>query len=507
MSNTFYLKYRPKNLDELDLKDVRESLQKIVKSGKIPHAFLFSGPRGTGKTSAARIIAKILNCENRRKNSIQPCDKCDQCKSIKTGNNLDVIELDAASHRGIDDVRALREAVKLSPARANKKVYIIDESHMLTTEASNALLKTLEEPPDHVVFILATTNPEKLIPTIRSRTTNIIFNKANTEEIKRSLERVIKKERIKTDSETLSLIANTSDGSFRDAIKIVEQLVSEGSSFKKQDVETFLKRGSTQAIQLLKFLSKKDLEKSLKHIKTVVESGIPLKTYTREILTILRNALLAEIGIGGEKVEGFDKKELIDLIHLISETRMRIPESLIEELPLELAVIEWCGKQEIEIETEQEKIESEQEKIKPEKRKMDKKKEKKPQIKKKKVKIESRKIKKVSDEVWHKILMTIKPLNMSIEALLRAARPIGFDGKYLTLSVFYQFHKERLEEEVHKRVLEDVAEKIFGLPVRIKCTLAEPPERKVVEKKKEDVVLTESEDKDIIKVAEEIFGN
>ena len=164
---TYYLKYRPNKIKELDLKEVRESLNKIVKSGKISHAFLFSGPKGSGKTSAARIIAKIVNCERRKKNQQEPCSRCEQCKSISQGANIDVIELDAASHRGIDDVRSLRDAVKLAPAKAPKKVYIIDEAHMLTTEASNALLKTLEEPPKHVMFILATTNPEKLIDTIK----------------------------------------------------------------------------------------------------------------------------------------------------------------------------------------------------------------------------------------------------------------------------------------------------------------------------------------------------
>src|SRR3972149_1568040 len=198
---TLYLKYRGQTLEEIDLQEVRESLKRLASSGKIPHALLFSGPKGSGKTSAARILAKIINCEStslklRGPGKKEPCNKCFQCTSIIKGSNLDVVELDAASHRGVDEVRIIRDAVKLAPAKAENKVYIIDEAHMLTTEASNALLKTLEEPPEHVFFVLATTNPEKLSETIRSRTFNISFNKASVEEVVRSLQRVIRREKI-----------------------------------------------------------------------------------------------------------------------------------------------------------------------------------------------------------------------------------------------------------------------------------------------------------------------
>lgn len=186
---SLYLKYRPQKISDLDLDSVRETLSKMVESGKIPQALLFAGPRGTGKTSAARILAKVLNCEENLEKIKEPCNRCGQCTSITNGSNIDVIEIDAASHRGIDDVRALIESAKLAPARARNRVYIIDEAHMLTLEASNALLKTLEEPPSNAYFILATTEPEKLIPTIRSRTTIVNFKKASKKEIIFSLEK------------------------------------------------------------------------------------------------------------------------------------------------------------------------------------------------------------------------------------------------------------------------------------------------------------------------------
>ena len=180
-STTFYLKYRPQKLADLDLREVREGLLRIVKGGKFPHALLFAGPKGTGKTSAARIFAKVVNCQNPKDG--EPCNQCDACREITKGTAMDLIEIDAASNRGIDDIRALRETIKLSPVKLKYKVYIIDEVHMLTLEAFNALLKTLEEPPTHAIFILCTTEPDKLPETIISRCLRFNFRKAKIEEI------------------------------------------------------------------------------------------------------------------------------------------------------------------------------------------------------------------------------------------------------------------------------------------------------------------------------------
>lgn len=282
---TLYLKYRPGNLDELDLPEVSQSLKKIVKSGKIPHAFLFAGPKGTGKTSAARILAKIINCEKLGKDKT-PCDKCDQCISITKGSNLDVIEMDAASHRGIDDVRLLKDAVKLTPTKAKKKIYIIDEAHMLTPEASNALLKTLEEPPEHVIFILATTNPEKLIETIRSRVTNIPFRKAAPEEIVRSLKRVAKGEKIKISDDALLVIAQAAGGAFRDAIKILEQLIAEEKELTKEVLEEFFfKNKSFDTDRFINLLIRKDVKNLITEIGKLGPSGVTLEIFLESLLT------------------------------------------------------------------------------------------------------------------------------------------------------------------------------------------------------------------------------
>ncbi len=490
---TLYLKYRPKNLDELDLNEVRESLKKIVSSGNIPHAFLFAGPKGTGKTSAARILAKIANCEKLGKDGT-PCDKCEQCMSIAKGNNLDVIEMDAASHRGIDDVRTLKDAINLAPTKAKKKIYIIDEAHMLTTEASNALLKTLEEPPAHVVFILATTNPEKLIDTIRSRTTFIPFRKASAEEVGHSLERVIKGEKIKVDTETLASISKSANGSFRDAVKILEQFSLEGSEFlDKENINDF--------DSFIDILYKKDLEKSLKSIEKYVESGVSIENFIKEILVKVQKDIIANPKESGD---------LIYLAELLIEANRSIPDSPIEEVPLEIAVVKWCGRNannESGIMNQEGDEKSEPAKPEAATETHDSRFEIQDSSDGVREQAASALMSEVNEEVWKNILSLIKPINASIEALLRAARPVNYDGKILTLGVYYRFHKERLEDNQHRRVLEDIVAQVLKSPTRVICTLVEPPVKKVVEEAQKEPVLTEGQDQDIIKVAEEIFGN
>ena len=493
---TFYLKYRPQKIDELDIAEVRESLTRIVASGRIPHAFLFSGPKGTGKTSAARIIAKIVNCESK----VKPCNKCLQCTQINKGSNIDVIELDAASHRGIDDVRLLRDAVKLSPAKASKKVYIIDEVHMLTLEASNALLKTLEEPPEHVMFILATTNPEKLIETIRSRTTNIAFRKATAEEIVRSLSRAVKGEKMKINEESLNEMAGASGGSFRDAVKILEQLALEKRKLDPKSVSEFLFQTKDINIgELTGLLLSKNTKAALMEVERILGRGVSMNNLSESLLTSFRESLLGKMGIGTDSLKDLSKEDTLNLLKLLSRAAGETKGALLEQLPLEIAIVEWC-----ESSKDTPRIIIPGNKETPPKEEPE-------------APVESAppprapfkgSAKEISEDVWKTILATVKPLNTSIEALLRAARPVGYDGKVLTLGVYYRFHKERLEETSHRRILEDVVTGVIGAPVRVVCTLTEPPakvEPKVVVEEK--TVLTEGGDEDIIKIAEEIFGN
>ncbi len=513
---TLYLKYRSQNLSELDQEGVRETLKKIVNKGELPHAFLFAGPKGTGKTSSARILAKIINCENLSKEG-EPCNECEQCISITRGSNLDVVELDAASHRGIDDVRALRDAVKLAPARAKKKVYIIDEAHMLTVEASNALLKTLEEPPAHVVFVLATTNPEKLIDTIKSRTTLVAFKKATSEEILRALTRIVKGEKIAVENKVLELVANRSDGSFRDAVKLLENLISQ-DKMSVEDVEKSLSGSDFQ--ELISLLNKKQVKICIEKIEKYSNEGGSISGLIDQLILNLRENLLKSIN--GEKIDSsFSNFGIVSLLKKLIKAKSRITFSPIESLPLEIAVVEWCDETESikgiskseDNETqpkEPEKIEVKSEVI--EEIKVQDKTEPTLQVSEEvKAKVVNSTVEHVSefsDEMWRKILMQIKPINASVEALLRSSKPTSFDGHTLKLDVFYKFHKERLEDMRHRKILEDTVASITGSDfVKVVCSLTEPPQSKIAAEVKTETILTESGDADIINVAEKIFNS
>jgi DNA polymerase-3 subunit gamma/tau len=326
---TFYLKYRPQTLDELDIVSVRTQLKKIIESNAIPHAFLFIGTRGTGKTSAARILAKIINCNFKNR----PCNKCDSCISITNGTNPDVVEMDAASNRGIEDIRNLKDVVKLAPVLSRYKIYIIDEAHMLTLDASNALLKTLEEPPSHVYFILATTNPEKIIDTIKSRAVIVDFTKATVEEIVFALKRIIEKEKIKISEKNLTRIASLSGGSFRDAVKILEQFSKDSSVLDQMQVDF---------VDFIKLIENKKTAEILNFIEEAHKKGLEPKQMVEKILNLLRTELLAHSNIGDKKYK-FEKRKLIQLIELLVHSIEDIKYSPIETLPLEVAILKWCN--------------------------------------------------------------------------------------------------------------------------------------------------------------------
>ena len=343
-----YRKYRPKKLENLlGQETIVEVLKNAAINDKLAHAYLFYGPRGSGKTTTARLIAKIANCEKRRndkkfKTLGEPCNKCRPCVEIDEGRALDVIEIDAASNRGIDEIRSLKEGIKFSPTSYQYKVYIIDECHQLTKEAFNALLKTLEEPPDTTIFILATTNLEKVPKTIVSRCVKVNFGIARKDDIIRMLKRIVKNENIQLEENILQMIAQYSEHSFRDAAKILEEISMQKIS-KLQDVEKYL--GIRGKNNLLEIIDQKDLKTTLAWIEEFSQGGGNFKFLIENILEELHEAFLHTKGIGENTIiTHLSTQEILLLIKLLMQAYGDLRASPIESLPLEISIAEFYNR-------------------------------------------------------------------------------------------------------------------------------------------------------------------
>lgn len=342
----YYLTYRPKKVEEIDNSTAQKTIEAILKSKQIPHAFLLVGQKGTGKTSTARILAKSINClENafaKKGSSIEPCNECKNCLSIEKGASSDVVEMDAASHRGIDDVRSLIKEASLLPMYGRYRVFIIDEAHMITNDAFNALLKTLEEPPSTVVFVLATTNQEKLPRTIQSRCVIVNFRKAKKPDIVKMLKRVAASEKLEVEPKLYDFIASHSEDSFRDAAKLLEELAMQ-KKLTFSEGKAYL--GILGKEQLLEVVNKKSLKESLIWIDEFSKAGGNVKYLIEQILEELRILLLAKNGITKEDEESlpvnFSILEISKLIKLFQEAYNNLKSSPIETIPLEIAVVDF----------------------------------------------------------------------------------------------------------------------------------------------------------------------
>lgn len=337
----FYLKYRPKTISELDNTKVKDQIKKILDSKTLPHAYLFIGQKGTGKTSTARIFAKSLNCLEKK--SIEPCNHCKNCQTIDSSSFSDVIELDAASNRGIEEVKNLIRETSFLPMTGKYRVFIIDEAHMITNDGFNVLLKTLEEPPTSAIFILATTNLEKIPKTIQSRCVKVNFGKGLKKDIISMLKKIADKEKFHFDDDFYSLIAHHSDNSFRDAAKILQEVAIQKIK-TIPELETFL--GIRGKNDLLEIIEKKDSKKTFVWIEEFAKNGGNFKNLIEDILEKLRLYLLYKKGVNVEDIKStvLTVSEISQLIKLLMEAYQSLRSTPIESLPLEIALTEFYNK-------------------------------------------------------------------------------------------------------------------------------------------------------------------
>ena len=339
-----------------------KTLTSALISGRVAHAYLFAGPRGVGKTTIARLLAKAVNCLDN--SSVEPCNKCDSCLEIMDGRALDLIEIDAASNRGIDEIRELKERIRFTPTRSKYKVFVIDEAHQLTKEAFNALLKTLEEPPAHAIFVLATTEPYKMLPTILSRVQRFDFKKVSLPDVLKRLEMIIKKEKIRMDKKALRIIALNAEGYMRDAESMLGQVVAFSSSsadkagITVKDVEEILGVVDINlAIKFIDLLADKKLKEALVFIDKFVNQGYDLVQFVQSLINYSRKLLLIRVSKDLSKLvkeelspeqlntalkqaEKFSVEQISRMIEIFIQALYQMKRSSFPQIEVELAVVE-----------------------------------------------------------------------------------------------------------------------------------------------------------------------
>ncbi|MDD4900004.1 MAG: DNA polymerase III subunit gamma/tau, partial [Candidatus Omnitrophica bacterium] len=509
----FALKWRPQNFDEIvGQNHIVLTLKSALQKGRLAHAYLFAGPRGVGKTSTARILAKALNCKNGP--TIEPCGKCASCLEIAQSRSLDVIEIDGASNTGVDDVRALRENVKFSPTTGKFKIYIIDEVHMLSTAAFNALLKTLEEPPDFVKFIFATTHPDKIPSTVLSRCQRLDFRRVTLMEIVKQLEKITAAENIKVDKEVLFTIAKASDGALRDAESILDQLaVFSKAAISLKDVLSVL--GLVEQEMLFEITEKiiqKDSLGALKLLNDLIDQGKDISIFLNNLIEHFRNLMVAKITKADQKLidlpqeacdkllkqsQSFSLEELFITFNTLVNTQEMSKRLESLRIPLEVTLVKLCH----------DKKEGSAHYTAPKQQ---------PPAEKKihHAPIANEEIKKTAEPeppaqedtknisleavraVWANIIETLSKVKMSVATYLNEGALVKIEKNILTIAFpkNYSLHKESLETRENRAMIERTVSELSNCNLKVNFILSQEAASK------------DAEDDTFLKSALEAFG-
>ena len=505
MYQALYRQYRPKTFDEvLGQEHVVNTIKNQIQSGNIGHAYLFSGTKGTGKTSVAKIFSRAVNCLNSVDGN--PCNECEICKGILDESIMDVIEMDAASNRGIDDIRELKDKTMYPPSRARYKIYIVDEVHMLTEQAFNALLKTLEEPPKHLIFILATTEPEKLPQTILSRCQKFDFKRIKTVDLIKNMNKICGELNISIQERALKLIARNSDGSMRDCLSLLDQCISyKEGELKYEDVLDILGIANTELLfSLVDNIIDKDLENALFKIDEIIQDGKDINQFIKDLIFHFRNLLIVKtsnnpmeiMDLDEETIESYKVQSkdmsidyILKVLDILNEFEAQAKWATQPRIILEMAIIKI-----VKIEERmalEERVKKLEEIIKSGEIPIVKTNETKVAAKATSLNKPKKTVKKPKEEIvpepktivddgvelpfetiknnWENVLEAVRKIRASTHGLLREGEPVSFSNNKLEIGFKdgYGFHKEAISRDENKELVEKTISNYFNKNISI----------------------------------------
>ncbi len=502
MNQAFYRKWRPHVWEEVvGQEHIIHTLRNAVRANRVGHAYLFAGPRGTGKTTTARLLAKAVNCLSDDPAS-RPCDQCAHCQAVNEGRFLDLIEIDAASNTSVEDVRDLRDKINFSPSQGKFKVYIIDEVHMLSTAAFNALLKTLEEPPPHAIFILATTEIHKIPATVLSRCQRYEFRRIPVNDIVAYLQKMAAAEGIDVETEALILIARQSTGALRDAISLLDQLASTGERITLAMAQTVLGTATNQAvIELVDAILKQQAAEGLTCVHRSLDAGADPRQFARQMVEHLRNLLLIRLGNTDQveattemrtqmakQAQAFTMPQLLELVRLFNTAATETRGGWQPALLLELAVAQSIegnepGQMSAPVATSPSRpVSKAPSPASPSEQPVEAKasapqKEPTPQIKSVPELIstpppsEGEITLAAVKENWRRIRAAVKEKNMMAEALLNSSRPLTIKDGILVLGFATEVLKSKMESRENIELVHKVLTQVLGHPLSIQCVV------------------------------------